>query len=80
MSRVVMFELSPVCRLSISKTMRKDLGWAKEKTEIVFGSQPDNSAWEGPVVSWVCASWPKSGTVTFDCVPEVRALKSDKCH
>ena len=74
-----MFLLTLLCRLSISKTIRKELDWPKEKTEIVFGSKPDNSAWEGTVVSWVCATFPKSGTVTFDCVPEVRALTSDKC-
>ena len=54
-----MFPLTLACRLSISKTMRKDLGWVKERTEIVFGSKPDNSAWEGPIVSWVCATFPK---------------------
>ena len=51
--------------------MRKELKWPKEKTEMVFGSGPDNSPWPGSVVSWVCATFPQSGTVTFDCVPEV---------
>ena len=37
-----------------------------------FGSQPDNSPWPGTVRSWVCSSFPQSGTVIFDCLPEVR--------
>ena len=36
-----------------------------------FGSQPDNQPWPGKVSSWVCATIPQAGTVTFDCVPEV---------
>ena len=39
--------------------------------EISFGSQPDNSPWPGTVISWVCGTFPQSGTVTYDCVPEV---------
>ena len=57
--------------------MRKELKWPKEKTEMVFGSGPDNSPWPGSVVSWVCATFPQQGTVIYDCVPEV---SSRTCH
>ena len=36
-----------------------------------FGSQSNNQLWPGKVSSWVCATIPQAGTVTFDCVPEV---------
>jgi hypothetical protein len=36
-----------------------------------FGSQSNGSPWPGEVTSWVCATIPMGGTVTFDCIPEV---------
>ena len=35
-----------------------------------FGVQPNGAMYEN-VTSWVCMSYPLSGTVTYNCVPEV---------
>ena len=74
--------------LNISKTIRKELKWPPgqktlrlEKHSILytvitvfiprFGVQPNGAMYEN-ITSWVCMSVPVSGTVTYNCVPEVR--------
>ena len=39
---------------------------------IRFGVQPDGKPWSENVTSWVCMSIPATGTVTYNCVPEVK--------
>lgn len=59
--------------IEISKDIRKNLKWAPGRRTLRMGSQPDGSPWPGPVSSWVCATKPMMGTVTFNCVPENQA-------
>jgi len=54
----------------LSKDLRKALKWVPGRRILKFGSQSNGKPWPGNVTSWVCATIPMSGTVTYDCIPE----------
>jgi len=57
----------------LSKDLRKALKWVPGRRILKFGSQSNGNPWPGNVTSWVCATIPMSGTVTYDCIPENHA-------
>jgi len=57
----------------LSKDLRKALKWVPGRRILKFGSQSNGEPWEGEVKSWVCATIPMAGTVTYDCIPENHA-------
>jgi len=57
----------------LSKDLRKALKWVPGRRILKFGSQSNGKPWPGNVTSWVCATIPMSGTVTYDCIPENHA-------
>jgi len=58
----------------LSKDLRKALKWVPGRRILKFGSQSNGEPWLENVTSWVCATIPMAGTVTYDCIPEVAAL------
>lgn len=64
----------------LAKDFRKALDWPPGQRILKFGSQSNGKPWPGNVTSWVCATIPRAGTVTFDCVPENQAPSWYKTH
>jgi len=54
----------------LSKDLRKALKWVPGRRILKFGSQSNGEPWLENVTSWVCATIPMAGTVTYDCIPE----------